>query len=85
MNEIASYADKTEGRMEIYFSHIGFVYDKTSWLPPFERYIKRGIRKDEHGFALINVVGSGAEEQDLFNPAMKRLASEYLQKKGISL
>lgn len=83
VNEIASYADKTQGRLEIYFSHVGFVYDKTSWLPFLNRYIMRGIRKDEHGFALVSAVESGAPEQDMFNPLMKRLALEYVEKKGL--
>lgn len=83
VNEIASYADRTKGRMEIYFSHIGFVYPKGSWATPFQRYVMRGIRKDEHGFATLNVVESGCEKQDLFNPEMKILADQYVKRKGL--
>lgn len=84
VNEIASYADKAQGRLEIYFSQVGFVYDKTSWLPFVQRYTMRGIRKDEHGFACINAIESGATEQDMFNPVLKRIANEYVERKGIS-
>lgn len=84
VNEIASKADTTQGRLEIYFSHVGFVYDKTSWFPLLERYLKHGTRKDEHGFALISTVESGASEQDMFNPLMKELGDDYVRKKGIA-
>lgn len=83
VNAIASYADKTDGRLEILFSQVGFVYHKSSWLAIFSRYAMRGIRSDEHGFALISAVESRAPEQDMFNPLMKRMASEYVQKKGL--
>jgi hypothetical protein len=84
VNEVDSYADKSPEDLEIYFSQIGFVYDKDSWgTPLFHRYIMRGIRKDEHGFALINVVENGNKNKDLYNPEMKKLAEEYVKKKGI--
>lgn len=84
VNKIASYADKTDGRLQIYFSHVGFVYQKGSWNAPFQRYVMRAIRKDEHGYALLDVLEHGHSVQDMFNGEMKRLADQHVRSHGLT-
>lgn len=84
VNDVASYGDRAPGQLEIYFSQVGFVYDKGSMLSLPKRIVMRAIRKDEHAYALLNVLENGNAQQDMFNPEMKQLALDYVQKKGLT-
>ena len=84
-NDFAAYADGRADLLDIYFSNIGFVYDKSDSLQFLRRHIQRAILKEEHGFAMISVVESGNNEQDMWNQQMIRIAGKYTRKRGLQV